>query len=363
MVGQRHTSGDGDGVLGPEGPSRPLGPETPGPLGPGPPRGIRGVITRSPWASALFAIAVTAPAGVVIAVLATVAAASYGWALFVGTPFAIGVCAAAVHRVHHPKRVAASLAVGLMAVGTVAVALLAAGVEGAICIVMALPLAAAAAVCGGLLDHFARARARARSGIRFQASLLFVLLPLLTAGEASLDREPAVRPVTTSVVIDAPPDVVWDRVVSFPRLPPPREAIFRAGIAYPIEATIEGRGPGAIRRCRFSTGDFVEPITVWKEERLLRFSVTSQPEPLKELSPWGDVQPPHVDAYLKSHQGQFRLTPLPGGRTRLEGTTWYENRMWPERYWRAWSDELIHAIHRRVLRHIEGLAEADATLP
>src|SRR3712207_8538684 len=46
-------------------------------------------------------------------------------------------------------------------------------------------------------------------------------------------------------------------------------------------------------------------------------------------------------SFLRSHQGEFRLIRLPGGRTRLEGTTWYENRMWPERYWRAWSDALI----------------------
>jgi hypothetical protein len=247
-----------------------------------------------------------------------------------------------------------------MATCLVAVGLIATGAEGAICIVMALPLAAMAAALGGLLDHFARRRMRDSTAVRMHASVLFVLLPLFTAGEAALDREPATRPVTTTVVIDAPPSAVWAHVISFEPLPPPREAVFRAGIAYPIEATIDGRGVGAVRRCRFSTGDFVEPVTAWEEERLLRFSVTDQPEPMRELSPWGAIHPPHLDGFLRSHQGEFRLTPLPGGRTRLEGTTWYENRMWPDAYWRLWSDRLIHAIHRRVLGAIEGRAERDA---
>ena len=31
--------------------------------------------------------------------------------------------------------------------------------------------------------------------------------------------------------------------------------------------------------------------------------------------------------------------------------------MWPARYWRAWSDRLIHEIHLRVLRHVRTLSE------
>ena len=57
--------------------------------------------------------------------------------------------------------------------------------------------------------------------------------------------------------------------------------------------------------------------------------------------------------------GEFRLTPLAGGRTLLEGTTWYQNRVWPESYWRAWSDGIVHRIHMRVLRHVKRLAEEE----
>ncbi len=78
---------------------------------------------------------------------------------------------------------------------------------------------------------------------------------------------------------------------------------------------------------------------------------------MREVSPWGEVHPPHLDGFLRSRRGEFRLRPLEGGRTLLEGTTVYENRMWPAPYWGAWSDELIHTIHRRVLRHIAAQAE------
>src|SRR5216684_6489309 len=111
------------------------------------------------------------------------------------------------------------------------------------------------------------------------------------------------------------------------------------------------------RNCIFSTGPFVEPIEVWDEPRLLKFGVTANPAPLNELSPYGNIQPPHLHGYFVSEKGQFSLTPLPRGRTRLEGTTWYQHTMWPAAYWHLWSDYIIHRIHLRVLEHIREAVE------
>ena len=131
-------------------------------------------------------------------------------------------------------------------------------------------------------------------------------------------------------------------------------------MAYPLSAEIDGTGPGAIRRCIFSTGAFVEPIEVWDAPRLLKFAVTSNPPAMREWSLYPNLHPPHIDNYLVSHGGQFRLIELPGGRTRLEGTTWYEHNLWPAGYWRWWSDFLIHRIHLRVLNHVMQLSESAA---
>ena len=132
-------------------------------------------------------------------------------------------------------------------------------------------------------------------------------------------------------------------------------------MAYPIRARIEGTGVGAVRHCEFSTGPFVEPIEVWDEPRLLRFAVTSCPSPMREWNPFFEIHPPHLDGFLVSKRGQFRLIELPGGRTRLEGTTWYRHGLWPASYWRLWSDPILHGIHAKVLDHVKSLAEADAT--
>ncbi len=59
---------------------------------------------------------------------------------------------------------------------------------------------------------------------------------------------------------------------------------------------------------------------------------------------------PNLNGYFVSHEGQFGLIRLPGNRTRLTGTTWYTDRVWPSAYWQLWSDYIIHHIHLRVLR-------------
>ena len=119
----------------------------------------------------------------------------------------------------------------------------------------------------------------------------------------------------------------------------------------------EGEGVGAIRYCEFSTGAFVEPITVWEPAHRLAFDVVDQPLTMQELSPYENVHAPHLESGLVSHQGEFRLVHLPGGRTRLDGTTWYSVHMGPQVYWSLWSDSIIGAIHERVLEHVRDEAE------
>ena len=66
------------------------------------------------------------------------------------------------------------------------------------------------------------------------------------------------------------------------------------------------------------------------------------------------------DHDFQPERADFVLIPLSNGGTRLEGTTTYQNKMWPGQYWRLWTDAIIHSIHNRVFNHVKALAEADA---
>jgi hypothetical protein len=230
--------------------------------------------------------------------------------------------------------------------------------EGIICLVMASPIAFAVATAGGLVGYTVQKSFRRREHTANVCCSVILLLPLAMGLEHALPPTLPLLAVKSSVVINAPPEIVWHNVVSFTQLSPPKEMIFKMGVAYPIRAEIHGHGVGAVRYCNFSTGPFVEPIEVWDEPRLLKFSVLENPEPLQEWTPYRNIHPPHLHGYLESQAGQFQLTPLEGGRTLLEGTTWYYHHLWPADYWQVWSDHIIHAIHMRVLNHVKQSSEA-----
>jgi hypothetical protein len=312
----------------------------------------------SPMASAAVSLGISVPLMVAFVALSTSGLGNYGWGLFVGGPFALGLGSVVLFGLARPQSFGACMAVAATASALVGVAVLAIALEGAICLIMAAPIGFVLTFLGAVVGYAIQTRPWSMQENPSVLLLLFFALPALTAAEAAAPKEPPLLEVRTEVDIDAPPERVWRQVISFPDLPPADEWLFRAGVACPLRAEIDGRGPGAVRYCIFSTGAFVEPIEVWDEPRLLRFAVAEQPEPMREWSPF-DIHPPHLDHYLVSQRGQFRLTALPDGRTRLEGTTWYSNRMWPAAYWQLWSDAIIQRIHLRVLRHIKRLAEAE----
>ena len=131
-------------------------------------------------------------------------------------------------------------------------------------------------------------------------------LPLMAGMESGRPAPPPIE-VLTVVEIAAAPEAVWRHVVTFSELTEPPAWFFRLGIAYPRRATIAGRGVGALRRCEFSTGAFVEPITAWDEPHRLAFDVAAQPPVMEEWSPYRNVAAPHLDGYLRVRDGEFRL--------------------------------------------------------
>ncbi len=320
------------------------------------PRSWRRFIPRdergSWWAGALL----PAPIGIAFCIVGAYYFHHYGWGLFVGAPFAIGMLAPLIAGAHAPRNAKDSAAVAAAAIVLWGAGLILLAAEGALCLLMASPIAILMGMLGAVIGHQIQARPNRPQG-EWLGALVLLSVPALMGMELRL-AQPPLYAVRTAVEINAPPEVVWRHVIAFPPLPEPTELLFRLGIAYPVAARIEGAGVGACRYCVFSTGAFVEPIIVWDAPRQLRFRVVENPPALVELSPYAPLPTPHTHGFFIAEQGEFRLTPLPGNRTRLEGTTWYRHNLYPAFYWRWWCDALIHQIHRRVLRHIKAQAEA-----
>lgn len=303
--------------------------------------------------SAMLGVAASLGIAVVTMLIGVYLRRAYSTGFILGVPFTVGYISSYIYNYQTERPAGESVLLALASVTITAGAIVVFALEGLVCIGMALPIAWVLAWPGAVLG---RVMAR-RATVRPHGAGLALLVPLFVGLEPR--AQPPTHEVITVVDIAAPPAVVWQHVVSFPDLAPPTELLFRAGVAAPMRARIEGHGVGAIRYCDFTTGSFVEPITAWSDDERLAFDITAQAPPMTELSPYPDVHPPHLDGYFRATHGEFRLTPLPGGRTRLEGRTAYVVDMFPQAYWTVPARAIVTAIHARVLHHIQTLAEED----
>jgi len=323
-------------------------------------RGDGGFWPQSRAGSAGLGVVLAALLGVVVTWMDMKLIGRYGLALFVALPFVMGYTAVWIDCHRRSRKPGDVIAVVNWTVALAAIGICAIAIEGIICIAMAAPIAWVLAFLGGALSFAIHNRPELSPPAAEPFAALLIMLPVLFGAE-QVSPPPVPRyQVRTSIEIAAPPEVVWKRVIAFPPMAPPTDWPFRLGFAYPIETRLVGEGLTADRRCRFSTGSFKEPILAWEPGKYLAFGVSEEPLLMKETSPYGDLKVRHLEDHdFQPERVDFVITRLPNGNSRLEGTTTYQNRMWPGAYWRMWTDGLIHSIHHRVFAHIKQLSEAD----
>jgi uncharacterized membrane protein YhaH (DUF805 family) len=292
----------------------------------------------------------------------------YGAALMLGAPSISGFATGAFYARLQPggRFRGAALATLISSALTFGVSIVFA-LDGVVCLLMALPLIIVPAFFCAFIGFEGARVLPARTNVATIAAGI-LLFPLILGVEHLNPLPPLTPPpVETAVEIDAPPARVWTHVAELEEMDPPKELFFQVGVAYPRRATLEREGVGAVRRCEFNTGTALETVETWAPSKELTFRIDTQPDPMREATLWDGPRQPHLDGYVRSVRGQFTLEsipgPLPGGRTRVVGRSWYAVRMTPEWYWRIWSDAVIHAIHGRVLAHVKARAEADARAP
>ncbi|MEM1136275.1 MAG: DUF805 domain-containing protein [Bacteroidota bacterium] len=315
---------------------------------------LKEFIPNNKAGSALIAVGFIAFISLLFTIFSVQFLGQYGWGLFVGVPFFTGFAAVLLYSYHQQRTYRECMLVAFLSVFFFGLAILVVALEGLLCVLMGAPLSIFLAWIGGTVAYVIQERARTISASVF--SPMIVILLLVIWGEKYADTQSPLIAITTSVLVNAKPQNVWDELVAFSEIAPPEELLFHTGVAYPTHAAIKGTGVGAIRECHFTTGPFIEPITEWKAPELLRFSVLQQPPPLVEWSFYDKLSLPHLEGYFVSEKGQFKLTETSEG-TLLEGTTWYRHKIWPANYWKIWSDFILHQIHFRVLNHIKKQAE------
>lgn len=291
---------------------------------------------------------------VALAALGTLVFGTYGYGIFVALPFVIGAVAAYIANGVEDQGGKRTMKIALAAAGLGGLALIFTAIEGAICVIMAIPIGAPLAMLGGAIGRAVALDKRQRRG---QTLSGVALLPLVFVGEALLPPLMTFH-VLERITIAAPADRVWPALIAHDLREEPVSLPYRLGLAHPKGGWIEGEGVGAKRYGVFSTGTAIERVTAWQPGQRLTFVVEKDVPPMHELSPYAHVHAPHaVGGYFTTQQADFALRPLADGQTEVVLTTSHTMRLDPVFYWLPLARQIVSWNDRRVLAHIKRRVE------
>lgn len=212
------------------------------------------------------------------------------------------------------------------------------GLEGLLCVLMALPLLFASALCGAAVGRVTCLLTRTpskNSTVLFSTSAALMLLGL---GQLDHAQSPRRESVTTTITIDAPPEQVWDALVNFDRVEGTQPLLMRIGLPVPLSCEVKGTGVGAERICRFDRGFIRERVTKWDAPRALEFDVLEVRLPGRH---WLGFQ---RAGYSVKQQGD--------GKTEVTRTTVVTSTLRPAWYWRVFERLGTETEHHYILEHL-----------
>jgi len=228
--------------------------------------------------------------------------------------------------------------------------------EGAICVLMALPVTwvfgMIGGVLGGLAGRFGKISGRTTVCV---AILPFVLAPL----EARLTAPTATRTVASQVVIHAPAATVWQNIERVPAIAPNElheTWAQRIGFPRPVEATLSYEGVGGVRHASFERGLlFIETVTAWEPEHRLAFGIKADSEHIPTTTL--DEHVTIGGRYFDVLDGEYRLEPLPNGDILLHLTSHQRLSTNFNGYAGLWTDAVMQSLQTSILAVIQHRCE------
>jgi hypothetical protein len=236
-------------------------------------------------------------------------------------PFAIGALAVYGARGSKPSILVMILmpwlSIGLMLFGCVVTLM-----EGAICIALMAPLFLGFGSLGGLAMGLALRYSGRHAG---KLPSVAVLPFLMLFGEQSIPLENRELELKQSIVISAEPHTVWLQIVSARAITPaelPLSLTYLIGIPRPMEGVNVVEPQGEVRYAKWERGVNFRAIV---SHKVPNQSITWQYVFDDKSFPPGSMDD-HVaigSTYFDLHDTTFTLSPLTGGRTRLDLVSHY----------------------------------------
>ncbi len=273
---------------------------------------------------------------IVICIVTVLYYGEYGWTLFIALPFTLGFVLTFLQSTGGSWSLIKKVGLALMVVIALSGFLIAVGMEGAICILMASGILVLPVFLGIVLGFWVR-----KWSIRKQLPIIIPVL-FLNPGVFTYDLQDENRieaVVKTSIVIQAAPDEVWQILTHPVVFGESSNLLLRSGVSHPLSMQLQQKGNQCQLFCISSNDTVHLSVTQLVPKQSMRFSHTAPIVPMREVTFYGKLDAPHLHDYFHSAYGQFEIIEKNGNTCELVASTQYTYKITPQFYWQ-WCDDV-----------------------
>ena len=215
------------------------------------------------------------------------------------------------------------------------------GLEGLICILMALPLVAICALVGYLVGLIIKYYARKKDELRLSIFPGVILLVSFIINHIWAGNGPETA-VTTSMTLKATPSTVYDHIKHVDTVTAPAHWFHDLGLPYPYKCIMTSEEVGGKRICEFDAGVITETIIELEKNKLLRMEVSDYSMPGK--------------VWFSFKEDRYQVDPIRDG-TKITRTTTYLSKLRPRLYWKEIERLTIGAQQELVFENLRNEVE------
>lgn len=282
----------------------------------------------------------------------------YGVTLFFTIPISIGFAIGYTkffndYSIRKVLMTILKIVIGLVILSLILIAF---GLEGAICIIMAIPFIAFAMLIGFMIG----AVIGALDERRYTGSVLIFLLFINPASYIfDTYAKPIQDTVTTEIIINSSREKVWKLLSTKILFNDPEYILFEKGVSYPKSIELMNKNGKMMYQCHTNNDKINLNIDEFVKNEKVKFSLLNQTVPMKEMTPYEEIDAKHLHNYFIVDYGQISLEKINENKTKIIATTQYSYRIAPKWYWKKWSNYILDKMQYQVLNSIKTQSEND----